>query len=191
MNGSEKKITVQHISAQSLLIQLKSSLLDWKKQAVFWPLFLAGFALDLWTKSAVFGLLSQQPGRPVKIIDGFLNLVAVENAGAAFGIASGYTTVLVALSAVALVIIIAFFLFSRLKQKMVNVALALFAAGVCGNLYDRLFNQGRVRDFIDVVYWPNRHWPAFNLADSLLCIAVALVILSGFHSPKQTEPPLV
>ena len=55
---------------------------------------------------------------------------------------------------------------------MVQVALGLFAAGVSGNLWDRIFNGGQVRDFIDVVYWPGRHWHTFNVADAMLCIAV-------------------
>jgi signal peptidase II len=42
-----------------------------------------------------------------------------------------------------------------------------------------------VRDFIDVVYWPGKHWPAFNVADSMLCAAVALIIISGFFTEKR------
>ena len=60
-----------------------------------------------------------------------------------------------------------------------HVALGLFTAGICGNLWDRIFNDGRVRDFIDIVYWPGKHWPAFNIADSMLCIGVGLMIISS------------
>jgi signal peptidase II len=67
---------------------------------------------------------------------------------------------------------------------LVHVALGLFAAGVCGNLYDRIFNDGLVRDFIDV-YYRQHHWPAFNVADSMLCIAVGLGIISCFWAPKR------
>ena len=104
------------------------------------------------------------------IIDGFLRLQLAENPGAAFGIAAGQRFMLVAVSVAALVVFLAVFLFAGTDRKITHVALALFAAGVCGNLYDRLFNDGLVRDFIDVVYWPGRHWPAFNVADSLLCM---------------------
>jgi lipoprotein signal peptidase len=41
-----------------------------------------------------------------------------------------------------------------------------------------------VRDFIDVVYWPGRHWPAFNAADSMLCIAVAMMITAAYVTEK-------
>jgi len=62
---------------------------------------------------------------------------------------------------------------------MTIVALAFFAAGVLGNLWDRLFYDGMVRDFIDL-YYDRWHWPAFNVADALLCTAVALYLVSRF-----------
>ena len=68
-----------------------------------------------------------------------------------------------------------------------HAALGLFAAGICGNLYDRIFNNGLVRDFIDVVYWSGRHWPAFNFADSMLCIGVGVVIISGLFTEKSAR----
>ena len=142
-----------------------------------------GITLDLWTKSAIFGWL--KPGDSFPVINGFLRLVVAENPGAAFGIFSGKPFLLVAISVIALIVIFAIFFLGRTKQKLVHTALGLFAAGVFGNLYDRMFNNGLVRDFIDVVYWPGRHWPAFNIADSMLCVGVALVVISGFWTPKR------
>jgi signal peptidase II len=159
---------------------------DLAAQLVFWPLIAAGLTLDLWSKRALFDWLQQQQGNSISIIDGFLRLVIAENAGAAFGIATGQRYLLVVVSVIALIVIFAIFLFSGTKQKLVHIALGLFAAGVCGNLYDRIFNNGLVRDFIDVVYWPGRHWPAFNIADSMLCIGVGLMIISGFRIPKRS-----
>ncbi|MCX5638272.1 MAG: signal peptidase II, partial [Planctomycetota bacterium] len=40
------------------------------------------------------------------------------------------------------------------------------------------------RDFIDVVYWPGRHWPAFNAADAMLCIGVGLLVISTFFTGR-------
>ena len=97
----------------------------------------------------------------------------------------------------ALLVLLGLFFFACPKEKILQVAMALATAGVCGNLYDRLFNNGLVRDFIDVVYWPGRHWPTFNVADSLLCIAVALMAVSIFVTgrpcqkydrPQKSEP---
>lgn len=154
-------------------------------QLIFWTIVATGLALDLWTKSAVFEWLRGQGRASVSIIDGFLQLVVAENAGAAFGIAAGQRYLLVGVSVVALIIILAIFLLSGTERKLVHVALGLFTAGVCGNLWDRIFNDGLVRDFIDVVYWPGRHWPAFNVADSMLCIAVGLLIISTFSTKKS------
>lgn len=162
-----------------------------KVQLIFWPLVLLGVASDLWTKHAVFEWLSKKPGNTVSVIDGIFQFIAVENAGAAFGIAHGQRFMLAAVSIIALIIILWLFFFSQLHYKLVYIALALFTAGICGNLYDRIFNYGRVRDFIDIVYWPGKHWPAFNIADSMLCIGVALMIITSFltdmHGQKHDQ----
>ncbi len=158
-----------------------------KAQLIFWPLTVLGLALDLWTKKAVFDFLEHQPHNRYSIIDGFLQLVAMETEGAAFGIAAGQRYLLMTVSVIALIAILGIFLYSGTERKLVHIALGLFAAGVCGNLYDRIFNNGLVRDFIDVVYWPGKHWPAFNVADSLLCVGVGLMIISCVLTDKS--PP--
>lgn len=152
-----------------------------KAHLIYWPLTTAGLLLDLWSKNVVFDWLSRK-GQPVVVFEGFLNFVVRENAGAAFSIAYGQRTLLVVFSAVALILVFGIFLFGRIKHSLGYIALALFTAGVLGNLYDRMFNNGLVRDFIDV-HWHNWHWPAFNIADSMLCIAVGLLIISVFRRP--------
>jgi signal peptidase II len=173
-------------SGRVFLKRRPSALPGLKAHLVFWPLMAIGIALDLWSKRAVFDWLQQQ-GNSISIIDGFLRLVMALNDGAAFGLFSGKPYLLVAVSIVALIAIFVIFLFSGTERRFVHIALALFAAGVCGNLYDRIFNNGLVRDFIDVVYWPGRHWPAFNIADSMLCIAVGLLVISTFFTGKSFQ----
>lgn len=155
-----------------------------KAQLVFWTLAVGGLVLDLWTKKAVFTWLESKPGKSVAIVDGSLKLVVALNEGAAFGIAAGQYHLLVAISVIAVIVILGIFLCSGGQRRLIHVSLALFAAGVCGNLWDRIFNDGQVRDFIDVVYWPGRHWPAFNIADAMLCIGVGLLILSMFSTER-------
>jgi signal peptidase II len=159
------------------------------RHLIFWPIFIGGLAFDLWTKSAIFAWLGNVQEHGVSIIDGFLRLQLAENRGAAFGIAEGHRVMLVSISVIALVVILAVFMFSLRERKIFVVALALFAGGVAGNLYDRAFNGGSVRDFIDVMYWPGKHWPAFNVADSMLCSAVGLLIISSLLSPKSCQTP--
>ncbi len=149
---------------------------------IFFPILLIGVALDLWTKKAIFDWLQRRPDETFSIIDGFLRLVRAENAGAAFGIAHGQRYLLISVSIIALIIIFTVFFYTKTGPRLVHIALAILAAGVCGNLYDRIFNGGWVRDFIDVMYWPGRHWPAFNVADSMLCIGVGLLIISSFFT---------
>jgi len=141
----------------------------------------------------VFAWLENKPPEYcARIIDGLVTFRRALNDGAAFGIASGWQMLLVVVSAVALVVIFGVFLFGGARQRAVQVALGLFAAGVGGNLWDRLFNDGRVRDFIDVVYWPGRHWHTFNVADAMLCVAVGLLIVATFFTDssdrKRAQP---
>jgi signal peptidase II len=148
-----------------------------KANVIFWTMVVCGTAADLWSKSAVFKWLEQKPEGSYSIIDGFLQFVMALNDGAAWGLASGMRGFLMTISIVALVASLAIFLNSRRERTLFHFGLGFFTAGVCGNLYDRAFNQGLVRDFVDVVYWPGRHWPAFNVGDSMLCIGVGLIIL--------------
>ena len=159
-----------------------------KAHLIFWPIALGGVVADLWTKTAIFEWLKIRNYEPVQIIDGILQFVMALNSGAAFGIAAGKRYFLVGISVVALIVILAIFFMSGKQKPLVYTALGLFAAGICGNLYDRIFNDGLVRDFIDVVYWPNKHWPAFNVADSMLCIGVALMLILSFTEKPCQKP---
>jgi len=156
---------------------------DLTAQLLFWCIAMLGLFLDLWTKDFVFSRLSL--GESYSVINGFFQLTAVLNAGAAFGLASGKRLFLISASIIATVVVIGFFYFGKIKHRLAHIALGLFMAGVWGNLYDRIFNHGLVRDFIDITIWPGRHWPAFNLADSMLCIAVGLSIITFIYSPKK------
>ena len=147
---------------------------DLKAHLIFWPLTVSGLALDLWSKKAVFHFLEQE--QVYSVIDGFTQFVRALNDGAAWCIFSGNTVMLAAISIIALTAVFIIFISSGQQPRLVHVALGFFAAGVSGNLYDRIFNGGLVRDFIDV-YYRNYHWPAFNVADSLLCIGVGLLIV--------------
>ena len=152
---------------------------------IFWLIAIFGFCADLLTKNAVFEWFVKNDIRELVVIKGFFYLVTAYNPGAAFGIASGQRALLITTSAIALILVVGYFLFGKIKQKLVYISLGLLTAGICGNLYDRLFNGGEVRDFIDVIYWPGRHWPAFNIADSMLCVAVGLLIIANFFDGKK------
>ena len=93
----------------------------------------------------------------------------------------------ITISAVALVVVLVIFFSGRLRGMAMHTGLGLFTAGIIGNLFDRVFNDGYVRDFIDV-YWREHHWPTFNVADSMLCVAVGLMIIANLTSPSSQKP---
>ena len=160
-----------------------------KEHLLFWLIVIGGAALDLWSKSAVFEWLRNKPNQEVTLIEGFLKFVIGYNMGAAFGIAQGKTVLLISVSVIALVVVLFIFVLGKIHGRLMQTALALFGAGIIGNLYDRAFNDGCVRDFIDVLIpiidYP---WPTFNVADSLLCIAVGLMLIHIFTSPSSQKP---
>ncbi|MEI6166250.1 MAG: signal peptidase II [bacterium] len=120
------------------------------------------------------------------LIPGFFSLTYVRNIGAAWGMLGGWNGVLVALSAVVLVLLILFrrtFLTDSLIHRL---SLGLMLGGIAGNLFDRIRFQ-YVVDFLDF-YWKNHHFPAFNVADSSICIGVGLYMLSSFFVHDDQAP---
>ena len=166
----------------------RPSLPDLRAHLLFWPIVVAGAGLDLWSKTVVFDWLITKPGAQYHIINGFLKFVMRENSGAAFSIARGQTLMLVSVSVVALIAVTGVFLFGKIRPRLMQTALAMFTAGIIGNLYDRITNEGFVRDFIDV-YYGDYHWPAFNVADSMLCISVGILVIATITSGSSGKSP--
>jgi signal peptidase II len=112
-----------------------------------------------------------------------------ENPGAAWGLfrsaSEGTRTLFFGTATLAAAIFILFYL-RRLqpRQRLLQVALSLVLTGALGNLIDRLA-RGYVVDFVDWYWWkrPDLYWPTFNVADSMIVVGVALLIL--FPGPRQ------
>jgi len=167
---------------------------NWKEQALFWSIAGVGIAADLWSKSAVHAWLKDLPGQVYPVFHNMkmeigLQMLWKENTGAAFSMAQGKMGMLAIVSMVAMVAVVGIFLFGRVRSRLLLVALALFLGGIIGNLHDRLFNPGGVRDFIDVYCLKlpenHRHWPTFNVADSMLCVGMGILILLQFLPVKK------
>ena len=77
------------------------------------------------------------------------------------------------------------YLLWKAKTKYHAVCFSLIIAGALGNLIDRI-RFGAVADFLDFHLF-GYHWPAFNVADSLVCIAVFLIIIEDFIFKKNKE----
>ncbi len=157
---------------------------------LFCTIFLLGAAADLWSKHAVFNWLGPVgSGETYTVIPGFFRIALCQNDGAAFSILRGQRFILSGVSIIALIVICVLFLIGQARQRILQIAFGCIGAGIAGNLYDRLLNEGLVRDFLDI-YIGDHHWPTFNIADSLLCVGVGLILLANFTSgADQTHAP--
>ncbi len=159
-----------------------------RKLAIFIPLLVVGLALDQVSKLLV---LSRLPlGGQVPLIPGFLNLVHIHNKGAAFGLLSGWSAEFAWLFFVAVtvvVLVVLGYLLWRLPDDHWATALgySLVLTGALGNLIDRV-RLGEVVDFVDV-YWRRYHWPAFNVADSLVCVGVGVLVWVIIREEKPAD----
>ena len=124
----------------------------------------------------------------ITIVENFFNITYLRNKGAAFGVLaqSGYRLpffILVSLVAIAVIAVV----FHRLRpdQKFTAFSLALIFSGALGNLIDRV-RLGEVIDFLDA-HWYSHHWPAFNIADSAICVGVFLLAIDMFIEEKRQK----
>jgi lipoprotein signal peptidase len=141
------------------------------------------YALDQWTKQIVLRFIS--PDEPRVLVADFFSLVNVTNTGAAFGSFRGNNPFFIAISSLALVIVVGLLLRARTPDGWRDLSLALLLAGILGNLTDRLL-YGHVIDFLLFdLHIPYAHpWPAFNVADSCISVAVVLFIIHSFRKEK-------
>jgi signal peptidase II len=131
--------------------------------------------LDQLSKITIVKLFHYGESRPVT---GFFNLVLVYNKGAAFSFLaaeSGWQRHLFTAIGIAAAIYIVYLLRKHAGQRMFCWALTLILGGAVGNVIDRIL-YGHVIDFLDV-FIGNWHWPAFNIADSAICVGAVLFVL--------------
>jgi signal peptidase II len=144
--------------------------------------------LDQLTKLAASQALGL--GQSVTVVPGFLHFTLVRNTGMAFGLLSGsdipFKSVLVTLASVlALSAVTVYALRSPHGDRMTRLGLTFILGGALGNIVDRA-RLGYVVDFVDV-FVRDAHWPAFNVADTCICIGVGLLLLDSLRS---REPAL-
>jgi signal peptidase II len=143
------------------------------------------YAFDQWTKQLVLRFID--PDRPRIVISAFFSLVNVTNTGAAFGSFRNNNSLFIIISFVALLIVVTLLVRRRPSNLWLDVSLALLLAGILGNLTDRL-RHGHVIDFLLFdLHLPYAHpWPAFNVADSCISIAVVLFVVHSFRKQKSS-----
>ncbi len=126
------------------------------------------------------------PDEPRIIVPEFFALVFVTNTGAAFGSFKNNNLFFVLLSFVALIFVVGLLVRPHARDVLRDVSLALLLAGVLGNLTDRLWH-GHVIDFLlfDLHVPFASPFPAFNVADSCICVAVVFFIIHSFRQEKE------
>jgi signal peptidase II len=142
------------------------------------------YALDQWTKQLVLRFISPDESRIV--ISDFFSLVNVTNTGAAFGSFRNNNTLFIVISTAALLVVLTLLVRRHPTDTWRDVSLALLLAGILGNLTDRLL-YGHVIDFLlfDLHVRFAHPWPAFNVADSCISIAVVLFVIHSFWIGKR------
>ena len=118
-------------------------------------------------------------------VTSFFNIVNAWNTGVSFSMFSSngsWGTVVLCVLALMIVAMLIWWL-KKEKNIMVQVALGMVIGGAIGNVADRI-RLGAVFDFLDF-YIPGYHWPAFNLADSAICVGAVLIFANSLLSNKK------
>ena len=164
-----------------------------------------GLGLDLWTKSVAAANLADGRVYQLPWMRGWLRFEFIQNPGAVFGIGQGHRWIFLAVSAAAIAFLTYLFAGSGRRPVLYQVILGMLLAGVLGNMYDRI-RFAEVRDMIHAL--PGVDWPAgvrrvfprltevfpyiFNVADSLLCVGVGLMLIYNLFDPagdpRRREP---
>lgn len=144
---------------------------------------LAAFLIDQASKWFVIDFFDKAIS-PIKY-GNYFNLVEAWNTGVSFSMFDDggmLGSVLLSVFALGVVIFLAFWL-KKEQNRLIQISLGLIIGGALGNVVDRI-RFGAVYDFLDFHYqtW---HWPAFNMADSFICIGAFLIIVHGLFNSKK------
>jgi signal peptidase II len=175
---------------------------------LFWILAILILAADLWTKSAATALVRDQAdGHYYWIARPWFALVEVTNRGGPWGVGRDFPRGLRIIRILALGFILYILKGTEARNRFQVISLAMVMGGALGNIWDTLFYRkdgevvGAVRDFLyfDLGFAPADPWPAFNLADSMICVGVfglfLAIMLNSIRTSKkahaggENEPP--
>ncbi len=144
--------------------------------------FIADQLTKLWVAHRLpFGTYGEPLGA-IPIVHGFFYLVHVGNTGAAWSLFTGRSVLLAVLAAVTLVAIFFWRHALGLQTRATQICFGLLCGGIAGNLVDRLVH-GHVIDFIDL-HFGTYVYPTFNVADSGICVGVALYLIQSLRAPN-------
>ena len=114
-------------------------------------------------------------GDTADFIKHIIDIHYIHNRGAAWGMLSGHTWLLLAVTAVVMAVCFGFLIKSGNGSKLLLFSMTLVISGGIGNMIDRVFRDGNVIDFLHFVFWPD--FPVFNVADCAIVVGAGLLIL--------------
>jgi signal peptidase II len=143
--------------------------------------------LDQLSKAAVLGFFAGSPPGAHEAITPFLNLVLTYNRGISFGLFNtpGAMNVLLFPFLAAVIVTMLILWLRRVESPFLAIAIGVVIGGAIGNVIDRI-RLGAVVDFLDF-YVGAWHWPAFNVADSAICLGVAAMLLDGLLLRREAH----
>jgi signal peptidase II len=120
----------------------------------------------------------------------FFNLVLTLNRGMSFGLfnragATGGVNVIVFLIVAVAIVVGLIYWLSQVVSSVLGLAIGLIIGGAVGNIIDRI-RYGAVVDFLDF-HIGTYHWPAFNLADSAICVGVGVMLFESLLLRREAH----
>ena len=157
---------------------------------VFEILFaVAAIAVDLVSKAAAFDILEDVAGGSIAVAEGIFSLTMTRNYGASFGVFSGQTTLLSAITGIGIALVLVVLIVRPKAPKILRYSLIMIFAGGLGNLVDRIA-FGYVRDFIDYTFLETFFGIDFaigNIADIFVMIAMGMLIVYMIFGYKEGD----
>ncbi|WP_285754324.1 signal peptidase II [Parageobacillus sp. G301] len=150
---------------------------------IYYIIALAVIAIDQWTKWLVVKYM--QLGESISIIPNVLYITSHRNRGAAWGILQGQFWLFYLITVIVVIGLVVYIQRLPRGERLFGIALGLMLGGAIGNFIDRVFRK-EVVDFIHT-YIGTYSFPVFNIADSALCIGVALVFIKTFFAGKTEK----
>lgn len=142
-------------------------------------------AVDQWSKNYLMPLLLEPPTR--LMITDFFHLTPVWNHGVSFGLfkAGSQGEVYAILGVTTIITLLVISWLRQATTRLAGISLGLILGGAIGNIIDRLL-YGAVFDFLDVNIG-SYHWPAFNVADSAICVGVGLYLYASWCTSRANS----
>ena len=187
---------------------------EWSLPSVLLAVTLPLYILDQWSKFWIVGRFAEPDTGlnvtsqdPIVVIDGYFNITRVHNQGVAFGFGNGSDWAPIVFLIVPIVALCLITLGVKKNFFIGNwgkVAVGLLLCGIFGNLTDRLVQGSRLSYMVGKPFWErlkagyvvdfldfkipliNYPWPSFNVADSCICVAAALLFFTGLKADLKS-----